>query len=340
MRRRYQLFLTFFLIILLILSIFFSLTIGSVSIPFSHSLGILLDALGISTSIPFTPTEQIIVLSLRLPRVLMAVLIGAMLSIAGVASQNLFKNPIADPYIIGISSSAGFGAAFATVLGVSFFGKFTLPFISFFFALGTIFFIYQISKKKDDLNVSTLLLSGIALSYLFSALISLLLFLAENTSHLILSVLMGNFWGIGWDEVYISTLVLLPSGLLLYLYGLDMNLLLMGDDAAKSMGLNVKRSKIVIIFGMTILTATAVAFCGSIGFVGLIVPHITRMIFGSDNGKIIPKSAIIGAILLIWADVMARTLSAPLEIPVSVFTSFMGGPFFIWLVIKQRKRMK
>lgn len=157
---------------------------------------------------------------------------------------------------------------------------------------------------------------------------------------MILSILLGKLWGITWVEVKIAGLLLIPFTTILIFYGLDMNLLLMGDSSAQTMGVNVKRSKSIVLLCMTMFTATAVAFCGSIGFIGLIVPHITRLIFGSDNRKIIPISGIVGAILLIWADVLARILISPQEIPVGVFTSLMGGPFFIYLVIKKKRSNK
>ncbi|UYP48592.1 Cobalamin import system permease protein BtuC [Candidatus Lokiarchaeum ossiferum] len=328
------------LIFLLIFSVFMSCTLGSVKIPLSHSIAILLNEIGIQTGQSFTQVEQVIILQLRLPRILMAVIVGAMLSMAGVISQIVFRNPIADPYVIGISSAAGFGAALVIVFELFFFRQFTIPLFSFIFAIGAVFLIYMIARSKSSIHIYSLLLSGIALSYIFSALISFILFLSEDKSHMILSILLGKLWGITWVEVKIAGLLLIPFTTILIFYGLDMNLLLMGDSSAQTMGVNVKRSKSIVLLCMTMFTATAVAFCGSIGFIGLIVPHITRLIFGSDNRKIIPISGIVGAILLIWADVLARILISPQEIPVGVFTSLMGGPFFIYLVIKKKRSNK
>jgi ABC-type Fe3+-siderophore transport system permease subunit len=338
MKKNQQILTSIFFCILLFLSFLISLTIGSVKIPLDHSYAILLDAVGINTNIEFTLSEQIIILQIRLPRVIMAVLVGAMLSMAGVASQNLFKNPIADPYVIGISSSAGFGAALTAIMGWYFLAQFTSPFISFFTATISVVIVYSISKKNGKIQVYSLLLSGVALSYIFSALISFILYLSENQAHMILSILMGNFWGSSWDQVIICIIFLIPVSMTLFFYGLDMNLLLTGDESAKTMGVNVNRSKKVIVFCMIIFSAIPVAFCGTIGFVGLIIPHIARAFYGSDNRKIIPVAAILGGILLIWADVLARSLIAPVEIPIGVFTSFMGGPFFIYLVIKRNSQ--
>jgi iron complex transport system permease protein len=321
----------------LILSFFLSIMLGSVVIPLDHTLAILINAIGIPIEPIWTPAEQIIIIKYRLPRALMAVIVGIMLSIAGVASQNLFKNPIADPYIIGISSAAGFGAAFVIVFGIFFLGKFTLPLFSFLFSLGSVAIIYLLSQRRQDLSIYSLLLSGIALSYIFSSMISFILYISADKSHMIITILLGHLWGIGWEEVYISIIILAICFPILGFYGLDMNLLLFGDSSAQSMGVNVKFSKIVILIIMTLLSATAVAFCGTIGFLGLIVPHIARIFYGPDHRKLIPLSGLIGAILLLLADLLARILIPPLEIPVGIFTSLMGGPFFIYLVLKKKK---
>ena len=338
--KKLQILIVIALLSLLFFSIVAASMIGSVKIPFSNSVDVLLNQMGINTSLTHKRSDYIIIVKLRFPRIFMAVIVGAMLSVSGVAAQNIFKNPIADPYVIGISSSAGFGAAIVIALEITFFGKFTVPIFSFTFSIITIMVIMVISKratKSSKLNIYSLLLSGIALSYTFSALISFILFFYNDKSHMILSILMGQLWGTTMDEVLISLTVLIVGGVILFFFGRDMNILLLGDETAQTMGVNVKRSKYIIIVFMTLLTAVAVAFVGSIGFLGLVVPHITRMIFGSDNRKLIVLSAIIGAIFLIWADVLARTLIAPIEIPIGVFTSLLGGPFFLYLVFKGKR---
>jgi len=286
----------------------------------------------------WSEAEEIIILQIRLPRAILAIIIGAMLSVAGVASQNLFRNPIADPYIIGISSASGFGAAIAMVLEIYILGKFTVPLLSFIFGLISVALIYLISKRRQDVMVYTLLLAGIAISYIFSSLISLVLYLSANKSHMILNVLLGHLWGVGWEEVIISAVIFILCTVWMYYYGFDMNLLLFGDQSAQSMGVNIKKTKMILLICMTLLTATAVAFCGTIGFLGLIVPHVARILFGADNRKLVLFSGVIGGNLLIWADLIARVIAAPLEIPVGIFTALMGGPFFIYLIVKNHKK--
>ena len=325
------------LIILLFFSIIFSISVSSVKVEFASVWAIILHSLGFQVPITWTKQEQIIITIIRVPRVLMAVVIGAMLGVAGVAAQGLFKNPIADPYIIGISSAAGFGTALMVVLGIAFFNLLSIPLLAFLFAILSIAIVYKFSQTNFRLSTTALLLSGIAISFFFSAFTSFILYTSEDKSHLILSYLMGSFWGVSWNEFYIGLAVMISGTITLYFYGRDLNVIVFGDETAKSMGVNVEQSKKVILFLMTILTSTAVAFCGTIGFVGLIIPHAMRLIVGSDNRKLIPLSAITGGLLLLWADVLARILIAPLEIPVGIFTALMGGPFFLYLIVQKKK---
>ncbi len=185
--------------------------------------------------------------------------------------------------------------------------------------------------------MTAILLSGIAISYFFSVLTSLFLYFSEEKAHFILSYLMGSFWGATWIDLLILFEVMVFGVAILLFYGRDLNIMAFGDDDAQSMGVNVEQSKKILLILMTLLTSTAVAFCGSIAFVGLIIPHSMRFLVGSDNRKLIPLSAVAGGILLVWADILARTLIPPLEIPVGVFTALMGGPFFIYLVVKKKR---
>ena len=326
-----------FIFLFLIYSVFLAVSIGSVKIDIRNVFNIFLKAMGFNIETTWAQNEQVIILNLRLPRVLTAFIVGALLGVAGVASQVLFKNPIADPYIIGISSSASFGAVLSLVLEIHFLGKFTTPIISFIITLLSIGIIYTLSKTKYGISITALLLSGIAVSFVFSALISLFLFLSVNKSYMILSILMGKFWGSSWSELQIIIIISLIPSIILYIYSMDLNIMLLGDINAQSMGVNIKTTKIVILVCMTLLTAVAVSFCGSIGFVGLIIPNSMRLLVGNNHKKLIPYSAAAGALLLIWADTLARTIIAPMEIPVGVFTSLLGGPFFIFLVMKKKR---
>ena len=331
--------LFFFLFVLFLLfSIIFATCIGSVYIDYEKVCGILLNAIGFNIEKTWTSGEENIILFLRFPRVLMASTVGGMLAISGVVAQGLFKNPIVDPYIIGISSSAGFGTALSIFLGFSgLLSIFTLPLVSFFFSCSAIFIIYNLSKTKYHLSMSALLLSGIAISFFFSALTSFILYFTEEHAHFILIYLMGSFWGANWTEFFLIFIVFINGFAILIFYSRDLNAMVLGDSTAQSIGINVERSKHVMLLLMTLLSSTTVAFCGSIGFVGLIIPHIMRMLIGSDNRRLLIFSAFGGSLLLVWADLISRTILSPLELPVGILTSLLGGPFFIYLIIKKKK---
>ncbi|MHA1723781.1 MAG: FecCD family ABC transporter permease [Promethearchaeota archaeon] len=321
----------------LLFSMLFAIYIGSVHIEFRTIWNIILDAMGFNIPQTWTLGEQRIIIYIRIPRVIMAAIVGAMLGMAGVAAQGLFRNPIVDPYIIGISSAAGFGTALMVVLGVTIFSLFTLPLVSFLFAMFAILLVYELSQTTFRLSMSALLLSGIAISFFFSALTSFILYFSESKAHFILSYLMGSFWGISWNEVCITLITMIPCTIALFFHAKDLNVMVFGDEVAQTIGVNVERSKKIILLLMTLLTSITVAFCGSIGFVGLIIPHSMRLLTGSDNRKLLPLSGIFGALILVWADLLARTLISPREIPVGIFTALMGGPFFLYLVIKKKK---
>ncbi|MFX1274810.1 MAG: FecCD family ABC transporter permease [Promethearchaeota archaeon] len=325
------------------LSIFFAISFGKGDIyqsnyDFPTIFSMILYKLGFPVNVTWSVADETIIMVLRMPRVLMAVVIGAMLGIAGVAAQGLFRNPIADPYIIGISAAAGCGTALSVLIGLNaIFLLFTRPLISFIFSILAVIIVYKLSKTRYQMSVIVLLLAGIAISFIFSSITSLLLYFSEDKVHYILYFLMGRLWASTWDEIFIVYLVLVPCIIIMFFYGRDLNVMVFGDEVAQSMGVNIEKSKKVILILMTLLTSTAVAFCGSIGFVGLIIPHIMRILVGNDNRKLIPLSALSGGLLLIWADLLSRSLVPPLEIPVGIFTSLMGAPFFIYLIVQKKK---
>ncbi len=332
-------FLFIFLFVpLLLFSIIFATCIGSVYINFEKIWGILLENIGFNVEKIWSDGEENIIIYLRLPRVLLAVVVGATLAISGVIAQGLFRNPIVDPYIIGISSSASFGTALCIVLGLSgLLSIFTLPIVSFLFSCLAIIIIYNLSKTRYHLSMSVLLLSGIAISFFFSAFTSFILYFTEEHSHFILIYLMGSFWGANWAEFSILFLLFLNGFTILLFYSRDLNAMVLGDSTAQSIGVNVENSKRIMLVLMTLLSSTTVAFCGSIGFVGLMIPHLMRILIGNDNKRLLIFSTFGGSILLVWADLIARTIVTPLELPVGILTSLLGGPFFIYLIIKKKK---
>ncbi|MBN1195204.1 MAG: iron chelate uptake ABC transporter family permease subunit [Methanomicrobiaceae archaeon] len=304
------------LLILLLASLLITVTMG----PTSLSLASILEE----------PTAGMIFFDIRLPRVIAALLVGCGLALAGTAMQGLFKNSMADPYIIGTSSGASLGAAISIVL----LGGLFLPVFAFIGAAVATFTVYMLAMHRGRAPVETLLLSGIALSMFFSAFLSFLMYSAGKSLHQIIFWLMGGFWNISWSDVWIALLIVIGC-VILYAYSRDLNILSLGEEEAVHLGVNVERLKRILLFFSSFIVGIAVSIAGAIGFIGLITPHIMRLIVGPDHRVLFPSSMIAGALFLLWADTIARSFAN--EMPVGVITSFVGAPFFIFLL---RRRMK
>lgn len=276
-------------------------------------------------------------LNFRIPRVLMSVLVGAVLSVCGAVYQSIFRNPLTDPYVLGVSSGASLGAAIAFIMGLNaiFWGVEGLALVT---ALLTVVFLYKIASTGNRMHTTTLLLTGVCLTLLISAVISFLIALNPQKMDSIYSWTMGSFANRVWDHV----LVLLPMavvGIVVTLwYARDLNLLLAGSEAAKSMGVEVEKVRRVLLLVTTVMVAFAVSTCGVIGFVGLIVPHAVRMVAGPDNRKVVPYSMLVGAIFVLLCDMLAHTIIYPGELPVGSLTSMVGAPMFIYLLYKNKKK--
>lgn len=285
-----------------------------------------------------TNSHQTIIWSIRLPRVLLGVLVGASLSMAGAAFQGMFKNPMADPFVIGISSGAALGAAIAIILKVSlpFINIPTISIFAFIGALVAVFTVYNIARIKNRVPVTTLLLAGVAIGQFLTAIMSLLMVIYSNDMAKIVYWTMGSLAGKGWEPLLkISIPVLVPI-VLINFFARDLNIMLTGEEAAKSLGINVEKTKIYILVLATFMVSMVVSVSGIIGFVGLIIPHIVRIIIGPDHRILLPASALVGGIFMIFADTIARTIISPVEIPVGIITALFGGPFFLYL-LKKRK---
>lgn len=273
---------------------------------------------------------------LRLPRIIMSVLVGAVLSVCGAAYQSVFRNPLTDPYVLGVSSGASLGAAMAILLGLEafFWGVGGMALTA---ALLTVLFIYKIASIGNRMHTTTLLLTGVCLTLLISAVISFLMVLNQEKMDSIIFWTMGSFGNSSWADVC----VLLPVaavgiGVVLW-YSRDLNLLLAGSEAAQSMGCEVEKVKRVLLLFTTLMVAFAVSSCGVIGFVGLIVPHAVRLVTGPDNRKVVPYSMLCGALFVLVCDTLARTVLRPSELPVGSLTSMVGAPLFIYLLYKNKK---
>ncbi|MBP1629551.1 MAG: putative iron dicitrate transport system permease protein [Bacteroidetes bacterium] len=283
-------------------------------------------------------TTVYIINNIRLPRVLMSVLAGAGLAVCGAAYQAIFRNPLSDPYILGVSSGASLGASLAIVFGLEglFFG---ISGFAFAFALFTVWFIVKISSIGNRLHNTTLLLSGISINFLMASIISLLMVMNKESMDKIIFWTMGSMSSAKFSDLGIVLFFVLLGIVVIRIFAKELNILLTGSETARSLGVDVEKTKKIILFFSTLMIAVIVSYCGVIGFIGLIVPHIIRLLVGSDNRKIIPYSIFGGIIFTLIADILARTLISPSELPIGSITSIVGAPFFIFLLYNAKKKL-
>ena len=272
------------------------------------------------------PGAADIVGAIRFPRVLSAFFVGASLAVAGAAMQSLFKNPMADPYILGTSAGGALGASLAIV----FLGGLFVPVFAWAGAVIAILIVWSIAGRRGVIAVETLLLTGIAVSFFFSAIVSFLIAISGENVHQILFWLMGGLWNASPADALLSAGILITAGSLLFLMGRDLNALSLGEETAAHLGIDAARARWAVLGGSTLLVAGAVSIAGSIGFVGLVTPHVVRMLLGPDNRVVIPACILAGGILLVISDTITRTFLS--DLPVGIITAFIGAPFFIWLI--------
>jgi iron complex transport system permease protein len=320
---------------LLILILLLSITVGSVKVSPMRSIAILLQSI-LGSKGEGTETERAIILSLRFPRALLAGLVGAGLSVSGAIFQALLRNPLADPYILGVSSGAAVGAIVAIMMGLSAVSS-GLPLVSFMGALLTIIVVFYFGRQEGKIHPNTLLLAGVIISSFLSALIMFFISISQREElRTIIFWLMGDFSFSNYHAIRTIFPYVLLGFLFLYYQARPLNLILTGEEGALQMGVDVERLKLISYLSASLITAASVSVCGLIGFVGLIVPHSVRLIFGPDHRLLIPSAALVGASFLIASDTLARTLLAPIELPVGVITAAFGGPFFIYLLRTRR----
>jgi len=337
-KKRFTRILTFFiLLVTLFLTLFFALMVGPVNIPPLTIFQILFNISPAS----WPPGYATIVIDIRLPRILLGALVGSALAVAGTTMQAIFRNPMASPYILGISSGAAFGAALAFVLGLNILlGISAVTLLAFLFTLLTTYLVYTIAKGGERTSVETLLLTGIAVGSFFSALVSLLMYISGEKLSTIWFWLMGGLWASDWNKLLFITPMIIFGIVALSLVSLHLNLLLMGEETALNLGLEVETFKKIIIILASLITAAAVSVCGIIGFIGLIIPHMMRILVGPDHRILLPSSCLVGAIFLVWVDTLARTIIAPVELPVGIITALFGAPFFLYLLRKRKKMIE
>lgn len=279
------------------------------------------------------------IIRLRLARILLAVVAGAGLSVAGVVFQALLRNPLADPYVLGVSSGAGLGATLAIVLGVGVLSTWTLPAMAFAGAIGTIFLVYTLARSAGGaVPVQTLLLSGVIVSAVLGSILMFIVSISPTENlHNVVWWLLGNLQIFDWSLLRVASIVVICGVVVSILFARDLNIMTLGEEPATHLGLSVEHTKRFFFLVASLMTGAIVAACGLIGFVGLIVPHSVRLVVGPDHRRLVPASALTGAIFLVLTDSFARTVIAPLEIPIGVVTAFLGGPFFLFL-LRRRKR--
>ena len=307
-------------------------------------LGVTVGTVTISPEVLWNPssdeTAANILWNIRMPRVVLAGLVGAALAIAGAAFQGLLKNPLADPYTLGVSSGASVGAVMTLFFGISvpFLGIFTLPVISMAGALITMLAVMAFAKVVDrSMKMETVILTGIIFSSFLGSVISLMIALTGEELRQIIGWLLGSVSMRGWPYVQMALPFILVGSFLLWLNRRELNAMLFGEERAQHLGVNIKKSKMMILISGSVLTGSAVAVSGTIGFVGLVVPHMVRMLWGSDHRHVLPLSFINGAALLIVCDLVSRTIISPTELPIGVITAFIGAPVFAFIFFRQRK---
>ncbi|MER2088511.1 MAG: iron ABC transporter permease [Sporosarcina sp.] len=313
----------------LIVAVWLGVSIGSVKIPISTLWNAGADA-----------TATNILWKIRLPRVVLAGLVGASLAISGAAFQGLLKNPLADPYTLGVSSGASVGAVMTLFFGISipFLGSYTLPIFSMVGAALTMFLVLGFARLVDRaMKMETIILTGIIFGSFLGSVLSLMIALTGEELRQIIGWLLGSVSMRGWNYITMILPFVVIGSLMLWLNRRELNAMLFGEERAHHLGVNVKRRKFSILIGGSILTGSAVAVSGTIGFVGLVVPHMTRLLWGSDHRHLLTLSFMNGATLLIICDLIARTIISPTELPVGVITAFIGAPVFAFIFYKQRR---
>ncbi|MBO8187633.1 FecCD family ABC transporter permease [Streptomyces spirodelae] len=329
------------LAVLLVVSATAGLAIGSVQVPPGQVWGIVTHALGADWAEPdWSRARETIVLDVRAPRVLLGAVAGAGLAVVGTALQALIRNPLAEPYLLGVSSGASLGAVVVIVFGVTLFGPASLSAAAFAGALGALLLVYATARTGGRITSARLVLSGVAIAAVLTAVLDLLLLTTDrgNEARAVLAWTLGGLGGVNWGTLWLPSAALLLGTAVLMVQARNLNLLLAGEEAATTMGLDVARFRARMFVLLSLVTGILVAACGPIGFVGLMLPHTVRLAVGGDHRRVLPTAALGGAVFLIWADIAARVVAAPMEIPVGVLTALCGGPFFLWLMRRDARR--
>ena len=321
-------------LIVLIISLSIAVSVGAVAVPTATVWSVLLNKIspGVLEQ-TWSQGRDAIVWDIRFPRALLAIMVGAGLALVGASLQAVTRNQLADPHLLGISSGGAFGAIYALLHSGLFLGVLTVPLLAFAGALGATVIVLGVTYFADATSADRLVLAGVAVSFAIMAGANGLIFLGDpRASHTVVFWMLGGLGLAQWDQLIYPLAILLGCGAWLVSQSAALNALTVGDETAATLGIPVMRFRLSIFVVGALITGVMVAFSGIIGFVGLMVPHISRMIIGGNYVNVLPASAIIGAIFLLWADITARTIMAPEDIPIGIVTGLVGGIFFVWLL--------
>lgn len=331
--------LLWMLLAVLLAAVLLSFGTGPLKLPPSDVLQAIAVKLGLVDSSSISARDMGVVWQLRIPRALLGALVGASLAMAGVALQGLFGNPLADPGIVGVSQGASLGAVAAIVLGAGTLGAWLIPIAAFLGGGGATTLIYLLARPGRSEGTATLLLVGIAIGAACSAAVGFLTYIAsESELQSLVFWQMGSLAQASWSDVAAVAPVFVIGLLALWRLATPLDMLALGERQARHIGLDVARTRLLLVVFSALLVGAAVAFAGSIGFVGLVVPHLVRMLAGPGHRWLLPLSGVTGALLIVVADTAARTLDPPSEIPLGLFSAALGAPFFLWLVLRKRGR--
>jgi iron complex transport system permease protein len=325
--------------VVLIFSISIAVSVGSISIPLTHVWGIISHHLHLADIEPtWSRGQAAIVWQVRLPRALLAAMVGAGLALVGAALQAVTRNPLSDPHLLGISSGAAFGAVLALLHTGLFLGALTVPLFAFIGALLAASIVLLILSNTTDVSANRLILTGVAVSFILMGLANGLIFLGDpKASHTAVFWMLGGLGLATWDMLAWPLIILVGASIWFLSISNTLNAIMVGDETALTLGISPRKNRIYVFIVSSLITGIMVAFSGIIGFVGLIIPHISRLIIGGNNVKVIPASMLIGAIFLVWADILARTLIQPEDLPIGIITGLVGGGFFLWLLNRSQK---
>jgi iron complex transport system permease protein len=322
---------------LLLLAILVAVSVGAIPVPLATVWSILGNRLAPGLVTPdWTPAREAIVWDIRFPRALLAALVGAGLGITGAALQSVTRNPLADPHLLGISSGGAFGAIAALLHTGLFLGLLTVPLMAFGGSLGATFLVLAVARVTGATSADRLVLAGVAVSFIILAGANILIFLGDpKATHTVVFWMLGGLGLAQWSHLVYPVAVLVPAGLWLWTQAPALNAMSLGDETAASLGIPVARFRLTVFVAGALITGVMVAFSGLIGFVGLMMPHLVRFAVGGDNARVLPLSALAGAIFLVAADTVARVVMAPEDMPIGIVTGLVGGVFFLWLMARK-----